>query len=51
MNEQTSKNRNVKAFILILTLLYFVSPFDAMPGVIIDDIFVAVLGVIANSKL
>ncbi len=40
----------LKALVLIIVILYVVSPLDACPGPI-DDVIVAVLGIAARKRL
>jgi uncharacterized membrane protein YkvA (DUF1232 family) len=40
----------VKGMIVILVIIYIVSPVDALPGPI-DDVIVALLGIAASKKI
>ena len=37
--------------VLFVTLAYVISPIDAMPGIILDDAIVSMLGFLVNGKL
>ena len=41
----------MKVLIVIIAVVYFVSPVDFMPGIAIDDTIVIALGIFAVSKL
>jgi uncharacterized membrane protein YkvA (DUF1232 family) len=43
-------NDFMKALVLVVVLLYIVSPIDALPGPV-DDVIVAMLGIAARKKL
>lgn len=39
-----------KGTLIILVLIYIISPIDACPGSLVDDIIVILLGIAANKK-
>ncbi|HEY5562488.1 MAG TPA: hypothetical protein VIK72_12185 [Clostridiaceae bacterium] len=43
-------NDFIKALVLVVVLMYIVSPIDAAPGPV-DDIIVAMIGIAAKKKL
>ncbi len=42
---------SARLLILVLMLVYFISPIDLIPGSLIDDLVVAIVSFIARNKM